>query len=254
MTYTITHYKLKKTYALVTFNEEVMNVPLDVFYRYHMKVGLIFDHIVYQEILNDIDYANCKHQALKLLRVPKTTYELKEKLSTYKKDIITQIIKELTDKGYVNDDAYMKLYHELRPSVGPKKLKFTFRNKGISFERIDTFLNTIDESASLEMAFEKVLKKTTKKSYSKSRESIYQYLMNQGFSSSLIMSKLDHHYSKDDGKEKELLRQLFYKTLPKLQGNSYEKCQKWVKKALSKGFLYQDAKSLCEDINFENMD
>ena len=94
----------------------------------------------------------------------------------------------------------------------------------------------------------------TKKSYSKSRESIYQHLMNQGFSSSLILSKLDHHYSKDDDKEKELLRQLYYKTLPKLQGNPYEKCQKWVKKALSKGFSYQDAKSLCEDIDIENMD
>lgn len=254
MTYTITHYQLKKTSAFVTFNEEEIQVPVDVFYRYHMKVGHTYDHSTYQDILNDIDYANCKHRALKLLNVPKTAYEIKEKLTQYKKHIVTQVIKELMDKGYVNDDAFMKIYHELRPFIGPKKLKFTFRNKGVHVERINAFLNTIDESVSLELAFEKILKKTSKKSYQKSKESIYQYLMNQGFSSSLILSKIDQAYYIDDDKERELLSQLFYKTLPKLQGNLYEKCEQWLKKALTKGFSYQEAKSFCEVIDIENMD
>lgn len=256
MTYTLTHYKLKKYDVDVVINHEEMKLPIDVFYRYKLRVGVTFDEKTYQKICDDARFSYCMQKALKLLKVPKTTYELREKLFslTYSLPVIKQVIKELETKGYLNDEMYMKTYHELRPSTGPKKLEFIFKRKGISHERIETFIASIDEHASLEIAFLKVIRKPSNRSFQKTKESIYHHLLSQGFSSSKIFSILDQRLNKNEEKEREALHTLFQKTYPKLKGNAYEKCQLWIKKALSKGFNYKDAKHKCEEIQHANMD
>ena len=63
MTYTVKHYEIKKKYAYVTFNEDKKELPLEVFYRYHITVGLEFDEKTFQSLLNDAEYSWCKDKA-----------------------------------------------------------------------------------------------------------------------------------------------------------------------------------------------
>lgn len=253
MTYCVTHYVIKKNHVDITLSSEEIKIPLDVFYKYHIHTGDCFDSHKKQQILEDASYYWCLDKAYKMLKTPKTIHELKEKLHEYPVHIVKQVIQALTIKKYVNDEAYMKLYHELRPSVGPKKLMYVFKQKGIQHEIIDTFIQSIDESKGLHIAIEKLLKKSSTKSYQKQKEWLYQNLISKGFSTSLITSILDTYLEKDTLSELQHLKTLFHKTEHKLQGNRYEKCQMWIKKATSKGFSYHDAKQLCEGIN-ENLD
>ncbi len=254
MTHCVMHYVIKKKHVALTLKDEVLTIPLDVFYKYHMHSGFCFDETLKKHIIEDANYYWCLEDAYKHLKTPKTTYELKQKLQAHASHVVKQVIQTLLTKKYLDDMAYMKLYHELRPSVGPKKLSYTFKQKGIEHALIDQFIPSIDEQKGLERALEKVLKKTSTKSYQKQKEWIYQHLVSKGFSNALITSALEKTFIKEDASEQKHLLSLFHKTVHKLKGDAYEKCQMWIKKATSKGFSYYDAKKLCEEIMHENMD
>lgn len=254
MTYCVTHYLIKKKYVELALKDDVLSIPLDVFYKYHIHNGFCFDDTLKQRILNDANYYWCLEDSYKHLKIPKTTFELKQKLQAYEPNIVKQVIQTLITKRYLDDVAYMKRYHELRPSLGPKKLSYTFKQKGIDHELIDPFIRSIDENKGLELALEKALKKTSTKSYQKQKEWLYLNLVSKGFSNSLVTSILEKNIHKEESDEQKHMVSLFHKTAHKLKGNSYEKCQMWIKKATSKGFSYHDAKKLCEEIMNENLD
>ena len=212
MTYCVTHYNITKHHVELTLNDDVLRIPLNTFYKYRMYRDFCFDDALKQEIMEDANYHWCLEDAYKFLKTPKTTFELKTKLQAYAPNIVKQVIQTLTTKRYLDDVAFMKLYHELRPSVGPKKLSYTFKQKGIEHELIDQFIQSIDEHKGLELALKKALKKTSSKSYQKQKEWLYQHLMSKGFSMTLINSTLEKTFKKEAIPEQKHVLTLFHKT------------------------------------------
>jgi SOS response regulatory protein OraA/RecX len=79
------------------------------------------------------------------------------------------------------------------------------------------------------------------------KQKIYQKLYTLGFESDTIMPLLNTiEVLKED--ELKLLDTHFNKRVSKLKGTPYEKCQLWIRYAISKGFNYQEAKMKCEEI------
>ncbi|WP_350345031.1 regulatory protein RecX [Proteinivorax tanatarense] len=92
---------------------------------------------------------------------------------------IEEIISELKNYGYINDDEYATQfinYQAFTKLKGPQKIKFELTKRGISRETMDSVFE------SLEIDFLEIAKKVTvKKKSTKTAQQLYGHLIRRGF-------------------------------------------------------------------------
>ena len=239
---------LKSTHSVkITHENKAFNIPLDVFY----SLKIYEDEPLDMKLIPRLTYESLKFEgkekAVKALKNPKTIYEIKQLLSMYDDKIVSDILKDLKQYKWIDDSSYMKWYADTHQTHGKKYFLKIFKEKGIAFDLVNDFVREINEDVRIESVFNQLNRSIKGFTTNVKKQKIYQKLYTLGYDSSLITPLLERiEVLKED--ESKLLDMHFNKRVSKLKGTSYEKCQLWIRYAISKGFNYQDAKLKCEDI------
>ncbi len=129
-----------------------------------------------------------------LARRARSEWELRDylKRKEYEPEVVDQIIKKLSEKGYINDEKFATSWVENRrllKSTSKRKLQLELKQKRISNDVIDNVLEN-DETDEKEVLKELVAKKRHQTKYQDNLK-LMQYLSRQGFGYGDIKSVLE---------------------------------------------------------------
>ena len=238
--------KLKpKALYQVTINEEEYKVTDDIIVKYSLTKNKELTEEIYQDFLKDciIDkfYVKvCKYIYFKF----RSEYEIREYLKndSCKDEDIEIIIDKLKAIGLINDKALSQML--LDSCVSSLKGPNNYLNK-IYQKRISDYLNyeKDDEEETLVKALNKIKNNYSKYPVNKQKTKIYEKLLRDGFTSSLILSKLSLIELEDDSLD------MLEKDYEKAE-KRYSKYDKKIKEnkitisLLRKGYKLNDIKKL----------
>jgi SOS response regulatory protein OraA/RecX len=236
-----------KTHVELEYREHVYHIPYESYYQLKLYDIETIDTKSLKKISYVSDCYQAKEIALKSLKNPKTQYEIKQKLSSFSQEVIQETMHFLIQYHYIDDLKYMQLFTLTKRNYSKKMLSQKFKEKGIQFEQVDTYLKTIDDASRIIDTADKIIQGLKGLTIKQKQKKLQEKLYRLGFSYESIQSYLNtRSLEKED--EKQLLERLFIKKAHQLKGNPFEKCQSWIRYALSKGFEYEDAKRKCEDM------
>jgi regulatory protein len=248
----ILNYHFKDEDVHIEIEDETFVISYALFLKYQLKLGMELSQSLKEQISNDVLFERLYIEAKKYLKRMRTSDEVKTyllKISS-KEAMIKQVIEDLKDKKYVDDRSYVKRYIQTHEHYGPNKCIFELMKKGIKKDDIQVVLKSIDFKAKLQSIIELCSKKNQKLSHHKKIQKCFMYASQLGYESHHIqnyLSALEQTPMQEDAS----LKAFFLKTSRKLKGNTYEKCQSWIKKAMQQGFHYEDAKNYCKEIEDE---
>jgi regulatory protein len=211
----------------------------------------------YNDIIKTAEYDLLFIKALNFISYQmRTISEVKKNLrkSTEDEKTINNIIKELKEKKYLNDDKYVLEYVTQKIEfdlVGPRYIKEKLIGKGIHFDLIDSHLVKYKDEDQYDKVYQLIVNATKfpiKKPYNKAYMSLKSKLVNKGFSMNIVQSALisNKELIENAVEEDDLLIKDFEKLLKKYDKNEYEDKNKIIKSLMSKGYNYQLIKKLFE--------
>ena len=226
----------KGLYHLI-FEESEIVINEDIYTDYFLYANKVLS----EEEYNDInDKANKMEGYTYIYRLLNerlySSYQLKEKLinkKNIKPYIAKQIIKELIEKGIINDQRYIKEKIESLElkNYGYYRIKNTLYQEGLDIEEYGFYFDEDFERKKINNILPSLLKKFSSSSGFKMKESIYHSLINYGFDEKIAnqeINKLDNsvfrNSEKENLKKKYLLMALKYnkdEIIEKLKRNGY---------------------------------
>jgi SOS response regulatory protein OraA/RecX len=250
------HYEFKNNEVRLYFEDETLSIHPNVYIKYQSELKQPIDLKTYYLLLDDHEYFSSLDQGLKYLKRPRTIHEMKDFLSRFTRNqIIDQVIYYLKAHYYLNDHKYMEQYIEAHPQYGPLMLIKKLKEKGIHTEVSSVFLHRYSFDDRLNNVLKKLLTTQKKRSYQALRDKMYQHGLSKGFDRHDIQAWISQHLKANDDDETIALHHFYTRTFEKIRTQINDNpCQKWTLKAVSKGFSYAQAKSLCEEKYNETMD
>lgn len=197
------------------------NQKLTTYDEVILKNNLLFnkniDSSKLNNIINDNDYYQIYNKCINYISIKmRSEKEIKEYIIKQDENANYQkIIKELKDKGFINDNIFLKSFIADKINLstnGPEKIKSELINHNIDIKLIDEELNKIDE----EIINEKLIKLITKKIKNNNKYSNYHLkqkvvndLINLGYKKENILYVLNN-FDLDDNNalKKEYEKQL----------------------------------------------
>jgi SOS response regulatory protein OraA/RecX len=244
---TVTDIKKLKSGYKVTFNESIMvDIELDIYFKYHLKPGETLDEKTYQQMIDENHKLYYTNLGVTRLKKMQTYHELKTYLDEKgcPKHILNEVMKLFVDRRYINDVEYVKTYIELKKyQEGPNLIASKFEQKGISKDIALTYISKINQSEILNDLIPKKLNSFKHKTKKQALQSTKVYFMSKGYDREIIepiIFKHAHQYQGDD-------QALLSKTFDKLYNTYKDKKQGYELKTLLKQKLYQKGFSF-EDI------
>lgn len=135
-----------------------------------------------------------------LSRRDHSSSELKQKVvkKGYSKTDIDQVVQNLADKGYLNDESFATKFVEEKTKLnqwGPKKIRSHLYKKGIDRKIIENVLSQqTDDLQQQQICVDLVLKRKRhflrEEDAYKRKQKIYRYLAGRGFAGSVIKKSL----------------------------------------------------------------
>lgn len=243
-------YTFVKEDVHVDLERETLVISYALFLKYQLKVGMDISDETMHLIKKDQLYENLYQSAKKYLKRQHTVSEVYTYLEKQSSDqvVMTQVIQSLKDKQYVNDADYIKRYIQSHKYYGPKKIIFALKNKGIRTKEIEAQLKDVSFEQRLEDVIASCIQRNNQLSHAKKRQKCYVYASQLGYEQSDIQTHLESITTSTDN-ETGALKKLWLKKQSKLKGQTFDKCQQWIRIAMQQGFRYDDAKILCEEIN-----
>src|SRR5690554_2022480 len=124
----------------------------------------------------------------------RSSFEVTQKLILWNidKKIIPQIINELRDENFLNDERFAEDYARGKFRIknwGKNKIKLSLEQKRVSPTTIDYALSLIDEEEyqeALKNLAEKKLRQVKDTDVYKKRSKVYQFLLSKGFENHLV--------------------------------------------------------------------
>lgn len=120
--------------------------------------------------------------------------EIVEKLTRkgFDEKTIAQVMAKLSEHGLTDDAAFAEKWakHRANRGMGPYRIAFELRQKGLGSEGIDEALAGIDEAASFEAAVA-LAQKALRRGDERARKRAYDMLIRRGFSYSLAKSAVE---------------------------------------------------------------
>lgn len=237
----------KRGYIEVSVDDQVILFDDEIVIKYRLKAGDSIELSEWKLIKDENEQLLFYKLAIKKLKKMMTTHEMKVFLDSKgaSSSIISDTIRKLKSKKYLDDELYIKTYIALKKDTyGPKKLEYELKQKGIPFEWIEKHLSHIDEHEIIKDLINKKLSSLKNKSSIQKKMNLKTYLLGKGFSQQII-DVVIQHLSFDDKDEQINLQKDYEKLIYKfshLQG--YEKEQKILTKLYQKGYTLSDIKKI----------
>lgn len=231
----------KPKYYIVLFTNEELLVPLDIMYKYNIKINSEYNKTTYELIKSESSFLYLKDLSLKKLKRLITTEELKTYLEKQgaTQAIIKQLILDFTNKKYLDDNLYTKLFIESRKhSNGPTYFYNKLKEKGIKDFIIYENLKDFDEEIPIINLTKTKLKSYKAISNNEIKRKLKTYLLTKGFTYEKISNYIDYNLELKSEKaeiEKAYLKirktyekkfsdkELFYKIKQKLYEKGFAK-------------------------------
>ncbi len=158
-----------------------------------IKTGRELSQREIDNLIMDSEYTKARDYALSILsRKAISSKSLGDKLSEkgYTPIVIPEIIRELTELGYIDDMAYARMYMEvcLEKMWGSRKISYEMKQKGIPCDIIDELLEEYSDSERTEEMAKIILSKYSNDDIHdiKTRAKITRYFAARGFDFSKI--------------------------------------------------------------------
>jgi regulatory protein len=236
---TVTDVKKLKSGYKVSFNDnDMIDIELDIYFKYHLKPGESLEEQTYKIMMDENHKLHYTKLGVLRLKKMQTYHELKSYLDEKgcPKKILNEIMKFFVDRKYINDIEYIKTYIELKKyQEGPKLIASKLEQKGISSEVSNAFLSRINQAEILSDLIPKKINGFKHKTKKQALQSTKIYFMTKGFDREVIdplIYKFSHEYRGDD-------QALLSKTFDKLYHKYKDKKQGYELKSLLKQKLYQ---------------
>ena len=180
---------------------------LEIAYEVYLNSGLIKGDEVDKKKIEKLKYENeffqTKSSAYRYLgNRNHSSFELRVKLSKkgYQKLIIEKVIKDLSAKGYIDDQKFTESFVKNRiekRKEGIVKINSELRKKGISNEIISDVINNFtDDPIHLQNAFQLARKKyqslkNKDLDFQKLKGRLFNFLKGRGYTTEIILKVLD---------------------------------------------------------------
>ncbi len=163
--------------------------------RLKIKVGRELSGRDIENCIMESGYSKAREKAFDILsRRPVTKKELSDRLFErgYDEAIVCEVVEELSELGYLNDEEYARLYLEsCRMKLwGNKKIRYEMHQKGICDDIITSVLEESTDEDETDEIVKTIIAKYASYDISdvKTRAKITRYLASRGFDFSLINS------------------------------------------------------------------
>lgn len=196
----LTQKKYSNKCYLVTDDGEVTEISLDLVMKYSLKKGIeisddLLKDIYKQQRIFDIKQAALSYASFK----PRTTRQVIEKLKQkgFDKEETGIALKFLSDFDLLDDEKFARLFvndYLKKKSVGKQKIFFELLKKGIDKSiASEAIERNFPEENKFEIALkaaEKKLRMLSGKPADKIKNSLYGFLLRQGFENAVIKQVL----------------------------------------------------------------
>lgn len=206
----ISALKQKGSNVVICFNDGEF-ITLD--YRTVIDNGLRkndpIDETKKERLISESNFLKAKDSAFRFLsRRHHSASELRTKLikKKYPKEIIENVLQDLADKNFLDDEQFAKAYIEeksVKKKIGINRLKAELFKRGIDRKIVDKVLSNVDSELSYDQALELAkrkseflrLKEIDKR---KLKSKIFSFLSSRGFESDIIMRVLNDLEPEDE--------------------------------------------------------
>lgn len=225
-------------------------ISVEDYFLYKIRKGTMLDRNTVEEFHHKEKVLLAYRACIRRLRLKDYTHKEMHRYLEQKTDLseqdITQLLNELEEKGYVNDQAYLhdkmeKLHGSMQ---GKGKILRSLVEKGIPYEDVKQALDAInddDESQKAVDLAEKLKQSVKDKSQFMTRQTIMRKLIANGFDSNLARS-VSEKVKLPDVDEKEALDKTIQKAM-RMYGKKYKGYQlknKVMVYCMNKGFSSND--------------
>lgn len=237
--------KQKKGMYLLTLEDgNKIKVHEDLILKYELLLTKKIDNLLLEELHNENQIYEIYEIALKYLNTRlRSRKELLEYLKKkgYEQKNIDSVLEMLLKQGYLNDKVYATSFiHDkiLMSNYGPNKIKSELESVGISNDVINEAIICFTEELEKER-IEKLVNKQIKQNHNKGamilKRKIQGYLINLGYSQSLINQNLNGKKLVDEDIYQKEYEKLYNKLSKKYSGKELE--YKLKQKMYQKGFI-----------------
>ena len=239
------------------FDEGKMKISKEAYVNSYLFVGKVLTKKDISTLKKMSELDKGLEYALSLLKKRHyTEWKIREKLylKEFDKKNVDYIIKFLKQNDLINDDMFVLDYIEeaKEKGYGKNKIIHKLSEEGVFNEK----LNKIKFPESIELRKAKLHLPSLERKYSKlnyeaKKKHIYDYLLRQGFDSSIALETLKLIKQSNPYEEKEKLINEYHKILHKLErkpiDDKYKKREFILSKLLSKGYKYNEIIKIMED-------
>lgn len=186
-------------YSLFSEQQFICGVSADTLLKFNIETGTILSQNLYERILQEEESQKIKSYLLNLLsRRDHSVGELMLKAGKkgFNRSSIEQIINDLKDSNYLNDQKFAEMYALEKARLnkwGPQKIKSELYKKGIKSAYIESALKKLNESLDQRQICVDLVSKRKKsflreKDSFKRKQKIFAYLSRKGYSTQTIIS------------------------------------------------------------------
>jgi len=182
--------KIKNHYSITTENGISYTISKSIAIKYNLKENTVIQKSDFQKILNEDQLLKIKNKIVHLLSYKtRSKHELLKKLLSngFEKSNILIVIKEMSERGYINDKEFAKTYAEyliIQKNMGNYAVKNKLLGHKISPSVFEPILSELYALYPEEYIINKILEKKKWKNpvSKKERKKILNYLNRRGFS------------------------------------------------------------------------
>lgn len=193
--------KNKDRYSLFHEDRFLIGISQKTRIDFSIKEGVTLTPSLYRQLTDAEDLVAIREACFRYLsRRDHSSFELKQKVGKkgYKESDIDQVIEDLLESGYLNDEKFATAFVEEKTELnqwGPKKIKSHLYKKGIHQNIIEKVLSKATDDLQLQqICVDLVVKRKRhflrEDDVFKRKQKIYRYLAGRGFSGSVIKKSL----------------------------------------------------------------
>ena len=237
-------------------------ISLEDYFMYKIRLHTLLDRYTVAEFQHKEILLEAYRSAIRKLRMKDyTSKEMRVYLNRtpgLAPDEVDRMIKELEEKGYLNDYRYVseKLDSVQYALTGKGKIERIMKQKGVSDDVIDQVLETYDDSLEIDKArkmAEKLMVTVKDKSLDMKKKTMIHKLILQGFERSIAKESVEaldfSDYDDADALEKTIQKGI-RNYARRYQGSQLK--TKVFAYCIQKGFHHEDIKAKLEEMEWHN--
>ena len=239
--------KIKKTgsrYKLFLDDGTIINTFDEVIIKYNLLFNKELDLNMISKIHLESSYYDAYNKVLKLIdKRLRSAYEIEKYLKKNNIENYHDIIKNLKEKGFINDERFARAFIADKihlSNEGKGKIKKELMNHNIDEEIINRYLAEIKDE-NMEEKVDKIISKKIAANKKDSsfilKQKISNYLFNLGYDKSFINSRMNYFDFNNCNSEREMDK-IYHKLSLKYEGN--ELINKLKQKLYSRGFKTEE--------------